>query len=127
MREGVSRRSVLMGLVLAAGELGHVVPARAQAAYPTRPVRVIVPFAVGGVADITIRIVSEKLGEKLGQRFVVENMPGAGGVTAARAALAGAPDGHTLTMLTNGTAISVPLFTNLPFNPLTDFVPISTL
>jgi len=88
---------------------------------------VVVPFGAGGVADITIRIVSEKLSEKLGQRFIVENMPGAGGITAARAALSGDPDGYTLTMLTNGTAISVPLFANLPFNPVTDFVPISTL
>jgi tripartite-type tricarboxylate transporter receptor subunit TctC len=101
--------------------------ASAQTPYPTRPVRVIVPFAVGGVADITIRVVAEKLGEKLGQRFVVENMPGAGGINAARAAAASAPDGHTLTMLTNGTAVSVPLFASLPFDPLKDFVPISTL
>jgi len=101
--------------------------ASAQAGYPTRPVKIVVPFAAGGVADITIRIVSEKLSEKLGQRFVVENMPGAGGVTAARAAMTSTPDGHTLTMLTNGTAISVPLFASLPFDPLTDFVPISTL
>jgi tripartite-type tricarboxylate transporter receptor subunit TctC len=95
--------------------------------YPSRPVRVIVPFAAGGVADITIRIVSEKLSEKLGQRFVVENMPSAGGIAAARAAASSAPDGQTLTMLTNGTAISVPLFANLPFDPQKDFVPISTL
>src|SRR3712207_6535623 len=100
---------------------------QSQLDYPSRPVKVVVPFGAGGVADITIRIVSEKLSEKLGQRFIVENMPGAGGITAARAALSGAPDGQTLTMLTNGTAVSVPLFANLPFDPLTDFIPISTL
>lgn len=121
---GISRRSVLGGL--AAVGLAAAAAARAQA-YPSRPVRVVVPFGAGGVADITIRIVAEKLSEKLGQRFVVENMPGAGGVAAARAALAGAPDGHTLAMLTNGTAISVPLFARLPFDPRTDFVPVSTL
>jgi tripartite-type tricarboxylate transporter receptor subunit TctC len=114
----------MAGLVLAASGLPG---ARAQGTYPARPVRIIVPFGAGGVADITIRIVAEKLGERLGQRFVVENMPGAGGVTAARAAATSAPDGYTLTMLTNGTAISVPLFANLPFDPLSDFVPISTL
>jgi tripartite-type tricarboxylate transporter receptor subunit TctC len=107
--------------------LGASGAVQAQSDYPSRPVKVVVPFGAGGVADITIRVVSEKLSEKLGQRFVVENMPGAGGIAAARAALAGPPDGHTLTMLTNGTAISVPLFANLPFNPLTDFTPISTL
>jgi tripartite-type tricarboxylate transporter receptor subunit TctC len=95
--------------------------------YPNRPVRVIVPFAAGGVADITVRIVSDKLGEKLGQRFVVENAPGAGGIAAARAALSGGADGHTLALLTNGTAISVPLFKSLPFDPLKDFAPISSL
>lgn len=95
--------------------------------YPSRPVRVVVPFAAGGVADITVRIVSDKLGDKLGQRFVVENAPGAGGIAAARAALAGGNDGHTLALLTNGTAISVPLFKSLPFDPLKDFTPISAL
>jgi tripartite-type tricarboxylate transporter receptor subunit TctC len=126
----VTRRSMLLALAATVGlaaPLAASRPALAQSDYPTRPVKVVVPFGAGGVADITIRIVSEKLSEKLGQRFVVENMPGAGGIAAARAALAGAPDGYTLTMLTNGTAISVPLFANLPFNPLTDFVPISTL
>ncbi|WP_262296985.1 Bug family tripartite tricarboxylate transporter substrate binding protein [Microvirga sesbaniae] len=119
----VTRRS-LLALAMAAG-LGTA--AHAQPAYPTRPVKVVVPFGAGGVADITIRIVSEKLSEKLGQRFIVENMPGAGGITAARAALSGGADGYTLTMLTNGTAISVPLFAKLPFDPQADFVPISTL
>jgi tripartite-type tricarboxylate transporter receptor subunit TctC len=127
MMEIVSRRTLLAGLAVAAVGLNRPNPASAQAAYPSRPVRVVVPFGAGGVADITIRIVADKLGEKLGQRFVVENMPGAGGVTAARAALTGAADGYTLAMLTNGTAISVPLFAKLPFDPLTDFVPISTL
>jgi tripartite-type tricarboxylate transporter receptor subunit TctC len=63
----------------------------------------------------------------LGQTFVIENNPGAGGITAARAALAGGTDGYTLTLLTNGTAISVPLFSHLPFDPLKQFVPISTI
>jgi tripartite-type tricarboxylate transporter receptor subunit TctC len=90
-------------------------------------VRIILPFAAGGVADITARVVAEKLGEELKQRFVVENQPGAGGITAARSALAATPDGYTLAMITNGTAISVPLFKSLPFDPLTDFAPISSL
>jgi putative tricarboxylic transport membrane protein len=121
-----TRRSMLLALAVAAG-LTASCPAPAQSNYPTRPVKIIVPFGAGGVADVTIRLVAEKLSEKLGQRFIVENMPGAGGITAARAALSSAPDGQTLTMLTNGTAVSVPLFANLPFDPLADFVPISTL
>src|ERR1700733_943846 len=101
--------------------------ATAQAAYPDRPVRVILPFGPGGVADITARLVAQKLSEKLGQNFVIENMPGAGGIAAARAVLSAPTDGYTLTFFTNGTAISVPLFQNLPFDPLKQFVPISAL
>lgn len=118
------RRSVLLGLACAVAGTSR---ATAQDAVLTRPVRVIVPFGAGGVADVTIRVVAEAMSEILGQRLVVENMPGAGGVAAGRAALSSAPDGTTITMLTNGTAISASLFANLPFDPLRDFVPISTL
>ena len=100
--------------------------ARAQK-YPDHPVRLIVPFGPGGVADVTARIVGEKLGEKLGQRFVIENMPGAGGINAARAVLSSPADGYTLALFSNGTAISVSLFKNLRFDPLTDFVPVSSM
>src|SRR4051794_19913116 len=97
--------------------------ARAQN-YPTKSVRIVLPFAAGGVADITARIVAEKLGDKLGQRFYVENQPGAGGIAAARTVISAPPDGHTLALLSNGTAVSVPLFKALPFDPLKDFAPI---
>jgi len=100
--------------------------AKAQT-YPDRPVRIVLPFAAGGVADITARIVADALGQKLNQRFIVENTPGAGGIAAARAVMSAPADGYTLAMLTNGTAISVPLFKSLPFDPLKDFVPISSL
>jgi tripartite-type tricarboxylate transporter receptor subunit TctC len=120
----LTRRQVAGALALAALSIAAG-SARAQAKYPDRPVRVILPFAAGGVADITARLVAEGLGNKLGQNFVIENNPGAGGIAAARAALSGDKDGYTLTLLTNGTAISVPLFEHLPFDPLKDFVPIS--
>jgi tripartite-type tricarboxylate transporter receptor subunit TctC len=114
--------------VLAAGALvGLSLHARAEASYPNRPVRVVVPFAAGGVADTTARIVAEKLGNKLGQRFYIENQPGAGGIAAARTVISSPPDGYTLIMLTNGTAISVSLFEKLPFDPLKDFAPVSSL
>ena len=101
--------------------------ARADAAYPNRPVRVVLPFGAGGVADITARLVTEKMGDRLGQRFVIENMPGAGGGLAAQR-VAGAPaDGYSLALFSNGTAVSVPLFKSLPFDPVKDFVPISTM
>jgi tripartite-type tricarboxylate transporter receptor subunit TctC len=123
----VTRRELNRSLALA--PLLAVLPAGfAQAqAYPTRPVRFILPFGAGGVADVTSRLVAEKLGEKLGQRFVVENMPGAGGIAAARAALAGGTDGYTVALITNGNAISVPLFKSLPVDPVKDFAPISLI
>src|SRR5882757_8125424 len=95
--------------------------------YPDHPVRLIVPFGPGGVADVTARLVTEKLGEKLGQRFVIENMAGAGGINAARAVLSAPADGYTLALFSNGTAISVSLFKSLRFNPVTDFVPVSSM
>jgi tripartite-type tricarboxylate transporter receptor subunit TctC len=99
----------------------------AQSKFPERPVRVILPFGAGGVADISTRLVAERLSKELGQNFVIENNPGAGGIAAARIALSGGKDGYTLALLTNGTAISVPLFNHLPFDPLKDFVPISLI
>jgi tripartite-type tricarboxylate transporter receptor subunit TctC len=103
-------------------------PTVAQAQnYPNRPVRVVVPFGAGGVADVTTRIAVDKLGEKLGQRFVVENQPGAGGINAARSVLASPPDGYTLFLASNGTAVSVALFKSLPFDPVKDFAAVSLL
>jgi tripartite-type tricarboxylate transporter receptor subunit TctC len=114
-------------IVLAAFMLVGPRQARAEANYPNRPVRIVLPFAAGGVADTTARIIAEKLGEKLGQRFYVENQPGAGGIAAARTVTSAPADGYTLVLLTNGTAISVSLFKKLPFDPLRDFTPVSSL
>ncbi|HEY4921824.1 MAG TPA: tripartite tricarboxylate transporter substrate-binding protein [Xanthobacteraceae bacterium] len=117
----------IAALTVIAAEVALPWTVDAQVKYPERPVRIIVPFIAGGVADVTLRLVGEKLGAKLGQRFVVENVPGVGGIAAARAALAAPADGYTITLFTTGTAISVPLFKHLPFDPLKDFVPISSI
>jgi tripartite-type tricarboxylate transporter receptor subunit TctC len=114
-----------LALTLAAPSL--LAAPSAQAAYPDKPVRIVLPFAAGGVADITARIVAEKLSDKLGQRFLVENQAGAGGITAARTVISSPPDGYTLALLSNGTAVSVSLFKKLPFDPLKDFAAISSL
>lgn len=130
LRGGVTRRTAVLSIAAASAGAGLTIRpsiGRAQANYPDRPVRVILPFAAGGVADITARLVAQGLSEKLGQNFVIENMPGAGGIGAVRAALAGGSDGYTLALLTNGNAISVPLFEHLPFDLLKDFVPISLI
>ena len=102
-------------------------PAWGQATYPNQPVRLVIAFGPGGVADTTSRIVAEKLGDKLGQRVIVENNPGGGGIAAARTVLSAPADGHTLALLTNGTSISVSLFKSLTFNPLTDFAPVTKI
>jgi tripartite-type tricarboxylate transporter receptor subunit TctC len=111
-------------LLAFAAAVALAAPALAQT-YPSKPVKILVPFAAGGIADITTRFVADRLGAKLGQQFVVENKPGPGGIEAARSALAGGADGHTLALLTNGTAISVGLFNNLRYDPVKEFVPVS--
>jgi tripartite-type tricarboxylate transporter receptor subunit TctC len=121
----LNRTSLALLALLALAFAPH--QASGQTKYPSKPVRIIVPFAPGGIADITARVVADRLGAKLGGRFYIENLPGAGGIAAARAAIASPPDGHTLVMLTNGTAISVSLFNNLPFDPVRDFEPIASL
>jgi tripartite-type tricarboxylate transporter receptor subunit TctC len=103
------------------------VSAHADTKYPDKPVRIVLPFAAGGVADITARIIADKLTDKLGQRFYIENQAGAGGIAAARTVISSPPDGSTLALLSNGTAVSVSLFQKLPFDPLKDFAPISSL
>jgi tripartite-type tricarboxylate transporter receptor subunit TctC len=115
-------------LFLAAAAAAVAAPsALAQARYPDRPIRLIVPFGPGGLADVTARVVGERMGQALGQQVVIVNQPGAGGVSAARAALGAAADGYTLVLFTNGTAISVPLVKELGYDPLTQFMPVSSL
>ena len=101
-------------------------PASGQT-YPSHPVKIVLPIGVGGVADTSSRIIADKFAERLGQRFLVENIPGAGGISAAKAVLAAPADGYTLGLVTNGTAISAAFFTGLPFDPAADFEMISTL
>ena len=120
-------RKILKAWLIGALAALTLAPAQAQSKYPERPVRIILPFGAGGVADVTARIVADKLGDKLGQRFVVENQPGAGGIAAARSVLSAAPDRHTLALFSNGTAVSVGLFKSLPFDPVKDFTPVSSM
>jgi len=93
--------------------------------FPQRPVRVVIPFGPGGLADITMRTLGERMAPLLGQPVVFENMPGAGGVTAALAVKNARPDGHTLLVIANGTAIAKSLFKQLPYDPQADLAPVS--
>ena len=106
-----------------------LLPALALAqGYPSKPVRIVVPFGPGGVADITTRTIAPKLSEALGgQQVIVDNMPGAGGIRASETVARADPDGYTLLLLTNGNAVSQALFKSLPYDPMNDFAMISTV
>ncbi len=101
--------------------------AQAQTPFPSRPLRIIVPFGAGGVADLTARAVGPALAAQLGQAVVIDNRPGAGGIVAGELVAKAEPDGHTLLLMSNGTAVSAGLFKTMPFNPRTDFAPVSLL
>jgi tripartite-type tricarboxylate transporter receptor subunit TctC len=115
----------MLGALLLAG-LPVATPAPAQP-YPTRPVRVIVPFPPGGVADVTARLIGQKLGEALGQQMVIENRTGASGILGVDAAAKAAPDGYTL-LITTGDFITTPsLMPKMAFDPDKDLVPITLI
>jgi tripartite-type tricarboxylate transporter receptor subunit TctC len=124
------RRSTLGFLTgsWAAGLLAAVLPvaACAQAAWPAKPVRIVVPFAAGGTTDILARALAPELQKALGQPFVVDNKPGAGGNTGATEVAKAAGDGYTLLMGTVGThAINPSLYPAMPYNHVRDFAPVT--
>ena len=104
-------------------------PTGAMAAekFPSKAIRIVVPNAPGGAADITSRAVGEHLAKTLGQPVVIENKPGAGGVVAGQTVASAAPDGHTLLLISSGSAVSQALFKSLPFDTLKAFTPVATL
>ncbi len=112
-----------LGLIAA---LGLALASHAQP-LSSRAIKIVVPFGAGGVADLTARIVAQKMAENMGQPVVIENKPGAGGVVAGDNVAKAEPDGHTLLLMSNGTAVSAGLFKSLPFDTVKDFAPISTL
>lgn len=120
----VHRRAAAV-MLASAVMIGSAAPALAQ--YPERPVRVVLPFGAGGVADVTVRLVTAKMSERMGQQFVVENRPGAGAINAAMAVKQSAPDGYALLLGGNGMALSQSLFKSLPYDIAKDFSNISVL
>ena len=90
-------------------------------------ISLLVPFAPGGIADITARAVAEHMSQALGQPVVVENKPSAGSIVASQGVATARPDGHTLLLMSNANAVSVGLFKKLPYDPLKDFAPVTTL
>lgn len=114
-------------IIAALAIVGIAGASQAQTKYPDKPVRIILPYGPGGVADVTTRLVAQKLSDRLGQNFFVDNRPGAGGMVAAKAALSFPADGYTLYLTGNGSAIGESLFKSLPFNVTHDFAAVSAL
>src|SRR5262245_51479304 len=124
----MSGRGMLLALSIALLALLPNAPASAQAeAWPQRPVMLIVPFAAGGNTDGIARIIAQRLGEELGQQFVVENRAGAGGVLAAEAVAKAAPDGYTLFLATVAQMAIAPAISKKRYDPIKDFAPISNI
>jgi tripartite-type tricarboxylate transporter receptor subunit TctC len=95
--------------------------------YPNQPVKILLPYAAAGVADITARVLAQRLSQTLGQQVIIDNRPSAGQIVATEAAMKAEPDGYTLLWLNQGHAVSVSLFKSLPYDPVRDFAPISTV
>jgi tripartite-type tricarboxylate transporter receptor subunit TctC len=122
------RKLVATAALSLAASLATLVPAQswAQAAWPNKPVRIVVPYAPGGANDILARVLAEKLAPVLGQPVLVENKPGAGAMVGSDFVAKAAPDGYTLLMAASGPMVFNPvLVAKLPYNPLTDLAPIS--
>src|SRR5690348_9678512 len=100
--------------------------AHAQAPYPTRPIRLLVPFAPGGGVDVVARIVGKQVSEKLGQPILIESKPGGGGAVAVGELMRAAPDGYTLLMTTSAHA-TLPKLNKLAWHPSNDFTPIASI
>ena len=121
------RRVVRILLACACALVALAAPVVAQT-YPTRPIKLLVSFPPGGAADLVARVLAQKLGDRLGQSFVVENRLGAGGVIAASSVAKASPDGYTVFLGTSTQlAIQVTLHKKLPYDPATDFAPIALI
>jgi tripartite-type tricarboxylate transporter receptor subunit TctC len=129
MRPTVIRRSFIgAGVAMAALVVaGYVCAEDAVPPWPSKPIRVISPIGAGSAADILSRVFSEQLSLQVGEPVVVENRPGAGGTIGANAVAKAAPDGYTLLIHSNGHTIAPAVYSNLPYNAVTDFIAVAPL
>src|ERR1700752_2355666 len=118
---------LVVGVRVGLASIFAAIPANAQAPYPNRPIRIVIPFGPGGFADITVRLLAQKLTERTGAQVVIENRPGAGGIVAASSVPSSPPDGYTLFVFSSGIALSKSLLKTMPFDPVTAFAPISPM
>ena len=119
--------NVARALLCALAAVAAASPAAAQDAYPSKPVRIIVPFAAGGPADVYARFLAQRLQETMGQPFVVDDRPGAGSIIGTDAVAKSAPDGYTLLLMSNAHTVNESLIANKPFQLMRDFVPIAPI
>ncbi|MFM7347435.1 MAG: Bug family tripartite tricarboxylate transporter substrate binding protein [Tagaea sp.] len=125
---GFARRAFLAGAGLASAGAFATIPAFAQGTWPQRPVRFVVPFPPGGPADVLARSLGERLGNRLGRSFTIENRPGAGTAIGTRETAQSAPDGHTIMIGTvSSHAMNPALNRNVGYDPIADFAPIAGL
>jgi putative tricarboxylic transport membrane protein len=125
MKVAMTKRGGWLFALLLGGAM--LAAAQAQPSYPDRPIRIVIGFGPGGLADITMRLLGQRLTELTGQQVVIENRPSAGGIVAASTVTSARPDGYTLFVLSSGIAISRSLIKTMPFDPVADFAPISTI
>ena len=122
----MKRRAYILNAAATVAAAAMPMSVMAQAAYPNKPIRLIVPFPAGGATDILARALSQKLGEKIGQTVIVENRPGAGGTIGADSASKSVADGYTLLLATSSThSIGPAINAKIPYNPEVDFTPIA--
>jgi len=124
MTSGLGLKLLCWRLLLALIVTGTAAPAFAQA-YPTRPVRIVVPYVAGGSVDSIARVLAAALSDGMGQPVIVENRAGAGGNLGADVVAKSAPDGYTMLLAAAGQAVSASLYKRLPFDPVKDFIPVS--
>jgi tripartite-type tricarboxylate transporter receptor subunit TctC len=116
---------IVRGLAVAAALAAATAVHAEDASYPSRPVRIIVPFAAGGPPDVISRLLAQKLSERWHQQVYVENLPGAGGNTGTATAARAASDGYTLYMMSTGFMVNPSLYAKVPYDPIRDFAPVT--
>jgi len=119
--------SILLKIACSFAVLGAATLAAAQDGYPNKPIKIIVPWSPGGGGDSVVRIIMDKLGERLGQPVILENRPGASGYIGAQAVARAAPDGYTIVMGFDGSIVVAPNLIKAPFDTVADFAPITKL
>src|SRR5229473_7786818 len=123
----IAMRLWCLTFLLMIGVVGSDAGSALAQGYPSKPVRIVVPFAAGGSVDALARVIGNKLSEQINQPVLVENRPGAGGNIGADAVAKSAPDGYTILQNTVGQAIAPAIFKTLPFDTLKDLAPVTQL